>query len=265
MTRMLRQLQLHVDMDAEDHSLGSKKSPLPGYTSYTAFKGGGNSIYHGELLDGNNSTPDLILPVKTQTKTTGMAGRRISTGRTPPKPRPSLGSNRSVSPNLTRNDIKSGNSRRSLPALPNSLRPRRPTMGNMASSSSEEGVANRKAATSTITSVATDGRGNILPEEMQARIKTLQQELLQLVKDSEKRGCIRVMRRRETDCISMPGHGIIRLAPPLRTSPPKPATPEGESKAERGRWRRGVCPADNQGSVRREASKDLNQVADSAS
>lgn len=62
--------------------------------------------------------------------------------------------------------------------------------------------------------VARDSLGHPLSGLKQVRIKTLQKDLLQLVKEAERSGCIKVMKRKETECISMPGHGIIRLAPP---------------------------------------------------
>jgi len=66
---------------------------------------------------------------------------------------------------------------------------------------------------------ARDGKGNILSEVKQARLKALQQDLLKLVKEAESGGHLKVMRRRSTECISMPGHGVVRLAPPPQSQP----------------------------------------------
>eukprot|EP00961_Rhodomonas_salina_P015880 213357-Rhodomonas_salina.2 len=57
-----------------------------------------------------------------------------------------------------------------------------------------------------------DSLGKPLSELQQARIKSLQKDLLQLVKEGERGGRIKILKRKDTECISMPGHGTIRLA-----------------------------------------------------
>eukprot|EP00961_Rhodomonas_salina_P068491 919377-Rhodomonas_salina.1 len=72
--------------------------------------------------------------------------------------------------------------------------------------------------------LAVDSNGQVHCDMRQVRIKSMQQELLQLVKAAEKGGRVRVLRRKETESISMPGHGIVRLAPPARDSVAPPST-----------------------------------------
>eukprot|EP00961_Rhodomonas_salina_P246462 3330203-Rhodomonas_salina.1 len=67
---------------------------------------------------------------------------------------------------------------------------------------------------------ARDANGNVLPGIKQARLRAMQQDLLKLVKDAEKQGHIKVTRRKATEYISLPGHGILRLVPSSGASVP---------------------------------------------
>eukprot|EP00961_Rhodomonas_salina_P160737 2164220-Rhodomonas_salina.1 len=75
--------------------------------------------------------------------------------------------------------------------------------------------------------LALDSNGEVLCEPRQVRIKSMQYELLQLVKAAEKGGRVRVMRRRETESISMPGIGVIQLESVTESPPGCSSLPTG--------------------------------------
>lgn len=84
--------------------------------------------------------------------------------------------------------------------------------------SNSQAVKNSVQGTRVSATAARDGRGHVLPDLKQARIKALQKDLLNLVKEAENCGAVKVTRRKATISISMPGLGVLRLVPEPRTA-----------------------------------------------
>lgn len=184
--------KLSIDLgDSEDsHSRGKKK-----HTFSSSFQNKKLSIDIGELAHGNNS----VLSQKASAKKGWIGGMisKLKGGKTSPNTHQLPDDNAKRSPKIQQQ--------------PEETAKKSPTWRPEKQSRAASPIAVSPTA-------ARDANGMILSDVKQLRIKALQQDLLVLVKDAEKGGRIKVMKRKETECISMPGHGASALQTVRRTN-----------------------------------------------